>query len=154
MSKMNPVFYPLHIAIGALSGRTLLHSWQKGTTLHSACSGAHKIWYYLSNFGGLGNSITCGQMECFLTKHSWYATSTNPHPHLYSPLPTLINNPFTNSEMRLEDISLFHPTTKLSLSGSLAYPSLEWQLSFYMNVNMCGLKQGSYCSLAANKKIT
>ena len=35
------------------------------------------------------------------------------------------SNPLTSSEIRLKDISLFDPTTKLPLSGSLDYPSLN-----------------------------
>jgi len=53
--------------------------------------------------------------------------------------------------MRLEDISLLDPKTKLPLSWSLDYPPLELQPCFYRKVKMCSSKQGSYCSLAANK---
>ena len=48
---------------------------------------------------------------------------------LYQP-----SNLLTNSEMRLEVISLLDPKTKLSLSGSLDYPLLEFQPSFYSKV--------------------
>ena len=102
--------YPLHLAIGAFFGRTQLHSWQKGTILHPACSGAHLISTLLY-------------------------------------LPTIL---LTNSKMRLENISLLDHKTKLPLSGTLDCPLLEWQPSFYRKVKMCGSKQGSYCSLAAN----
>ena len=56
---------------------------------------------------------------------------------------TLLYLPFnllTSSDIRLEDSSLFDPTTKLPLSGSLDYPSVKWQPSFYMKVKMWGLK--------------
>ena len=69
-------------------GRALLNSWQKETTLHSEYSSAHLMRYSLRNSTGLGNSITCGQMKRFLTKHSWYITPTNPYLHLHTPLPT------------------------------------------------------------------
>ena len=65
----------------------------------------------------------------------------------------LLYNLLANSEMRLEGISLLDPTTKLPLSGSLEYPSLEWQPSFCRKVKMRGSKQGNYCSLAANENI-
>ena len=66
-------------------GRALLNSWQKETTLHSVYSSAHLMRYSLRNSTGLGNSITCGQMKCFLTKYSWYVTPTNPYLHLHTP---------------------------------------------------------------------
>ena len=48
----------------------------------------------------------------------------------------LPSNLFTCSEMRLEDISLLDPTTKLHLSGSLNYPLLNInQVSSERNVS-------------------
>ena len=78
----------LHLAIRALSGRALLHRWQKETTLHSGYSSAHLMRYSLRNSTGLGNSITCGQMKCFFNKtflirHSYKPLSSSPHSSTY-----------------------------------------------------------------------
>ena len=72
---------------------------------------------------------------------------------LISTLPFLTSILLTSNEMRLGDISLLDPTTKLPLSGSLDYPSLLIATLLVKESKNVRFIAGKNCSLAANKKL-
>ena len=51
--------------------------------------------------------------------------------------------------MRLQDISLLDPTTKLTLSGSLDYPTLNGNPPLQESKNVRFIAGKSYCPLAS-----
>ena len=88
-----------------------------GDNMHSAW-----IWYFVRNFATLGNSLTCEQME-------WFNQNNSDTPLLQtlmhiSTLLYIPSNLLTSNEMRLKNIFLLDPTTKLLLSWSIDYPSI------------------------------
>ena len=117
MSNTNLVLFPIHLAIGAFSGMgTAPQMIKRGqlrilhAAVHTKCN-TKEFRLTGKQYIMWTNGIFFN--KTFLIRHSYTPLSSSPT-LLYLP-----SNLLTSSKLKLEDISLLDPTTKVPLSESL-----------------------------------